>query len=129
MRQCCEGAHSIQAGGPLHWWSAGFRGSPVSKDRRPNDSASRDRDAFDPDRVILDDVDELLAPRLSLIMDTQPGIAGAKSHSADHHLNGTLPPPSLTNSGMSIAGEHAHTVEVAGGERRLWHKIRAYLGF
>ncbi|MCH7830599.1 MAG: hypothetical protein IIB75_08585 [Proteobacteria bacterium] len=88
------------------------------------------KDAFDPDRVFLDDiVDDEVLPYLSLAVDglTTSGDGkkgGLELRPEDAAANEELQPDTT----MPVVTLDADQLDVYGWEPSLWKKLKAYLG-
>lgn len=88
------------------------------------------KDAFDPDRVFLDDiVDDEVLPYLSLAVDglTTSGDGkkgGLELRPEDAAANEDLQPDTT----MPVVTLDADQLDVYGWEPSLWKKLKAYLG-
>ena len=103
-------------------------GSTIPKPSPFNDCVVLEKDAFDPDRVFMDDiVDDDVLPKLSLAVD---GLTVPADGSFDLPANDTPPAP-VVNPSTHMPATHLDPehLEVYGWESTMWRKIRGYLGF
>ena len=86
-----------------------------------------DKDAFDPDAVVMDDiVEDNALPRLSLVVDGLTDTSDSAVRRFEMPEEPDVIAPSTT---MPVATLDPDMIEVYGWESSLWKKIRGYLGF
>ena len=105
-------------------------GRAISKRETYDECVVLDRDAFDPDAVCRDDIDDdEVLPCLSLAVD------GLTTSGERAHGKLELRPDDVANASskasttMPVAVLGPEQLEVYGWESSLWRKIRGYLGF
>ena len=103
----------------------------ISKDQAFDDCMILSKDAFDPDRVFLDDiVDDEVLPYLSLAVDgLTTSSDGKKGKLEIRPEDAAANKAASADTTMPVAALDPEQLEVYGWESSLWRKIIRYIGF